>query len=344
MLDRLIVLLIATVVVAAFLAAVIGFAFWYRNKFGVQLWVSFLQRSGFRRAENPMAPLDQQARAILAEMGHPTGAVRGPWVRTVGAWNVRYRSWTHVECDKPVTEQVWLLQLEHPVGFQMQILERSRSAQSFLGTLASTALGRNRRWEESLREEPGIGRIPFDDTSGSFDERFVVRTDSPADARSFLTSPAVRAAIMALPEVFLVVAGEWLTVDDPTGAVHRKLVGLSAITPGQILDREVAMHDFVVDKLSAMAQPLSKRPAPVASAPAIVKHALPGKSPASFPGRVESFSSEQGFGTIRLADGREVSFDISHSTAPLQQGDSVQVQVATRDGRLVAVCVWLPDS
>ena len=350
MIEFLGVPLVELLVVMAFCLAVIGFAFWYQGKFGLKLWVSFLERSGYRHADNPHAPLEEQARMILKEMIQPSGAVRGPWVRPVGPWNVRYRSWTHIVGEgKPVTEQVWLLQLARPVSFQMQVLERSRAVPPFVPTLSSTALGRNRRWGERLRQEPLMGRIPFDDTSGAFDERFVVRTDSPEAARAFFANRAARAAITALPEAFVVIAGEWVSIDDPTGVIHRKLIGLSAITPAQIMERELPMHALIVETLSTLARALPEQPSSIASTPAIVPtpappalttSAPPRDAPADLPGRVQSFRTEQGFGKIRLEDGREVSFDISHCTAPLQEGDAVYVQPTAKGGRLVAACVW----
>src|SRR4051794_6911663 len=97
--------LIAVAVVMVFCVAVVGAALLYRNLFGHQIWVRFLQRTGYRRRADPGASIQFQARAVLGEIFRPEGVVRGPWIREVDGQTLTYNSWTYSEGDSGVTEE-----------------------------------------------------------------------------------------------------------------------------------------------------------------------------------------------------------------------------------------------
>ena len=245
--DRLIVLAVASGVVVVFVVAVFGLAILYRNLFGHQIWVRFLTRTGYRRKADPAAPIEAQAKAVLAEIFRPEGIVRGPWVREVDGQTLTYNAWMYGENGATVTQESWQLAMPTEVPGQVQILERRLAQPGFRETLASKALGRDRRWGTLLPHELRTG-------DQAFDARFLVLGDRPGSAPPFLQDPAVRHYVAALPEACLLVAQRWIELDDPAGALRRQHVGLTAVTPSQMMEREPAVHDQAAQTLAILSR------------------------------------------------------------------------------------------
>ena len=233
--------------VLVFMVVVALAAFLYRKLFGHQIWVKFLNRTGYRRRADPYAPVEAQARAVLDEIFRAEGIVRGPWVRDVDEQTLTYNAWMYEENGATVTQESWMLEMPVEVPWQVQIVERRLAQPGLRQTLASAALGRERRWGQLLPVE-----LPTGDPI--FDERFLVLVDKEASLPRFLQDPGVRRYVTALPEACLVVAQKWVTLDDPAGALRRHHVGLSAVTPAQLLDREPAAHDQVAQTLAILSR------------------------------------------------------------------------------------------
>jgi hypothetical protein len=64
----------------------------------------------------------------------------------------------------------------------------------------------------------------------------------------------VRHYVAALPEACLLVAQRWIELDDPAGALRRHHVGLGAVTPAQVMEREPAVHDQVAQTLAILSR------------------------------------------------------------------------------------------
>jgi hypothetical protein len=185
MLDKLLVYTVILVIVAVFVGACFAAALLYRRLFGLPLWMKFLERTGYRRKADPSAPLEAQARAVMAEIFRPEGVVRGPWIRDVEGLTLTYNSWMYREDEANVTQESWQLELPFDAGFQVQLLERRLAQPGMLQKLTSEALGRSRRWGERLPHEIRTG-------DSNFDQRFLVLSDEAATVPPFLLDPALR--------------------------------------------------------------------------------------------------------------------------------------------------------
>ncbi|MFO0578329.1 MAG: hypothetical protein U1A78_30355 [Polyangia bacterium] len=246
MLETLLVYLVAVVGVLGFVYVCFAAGMLYRRLFGLPIWVKFLERTGYRRKEDPSAPIEQQAHAIMREIFRPEGVARGPWIREIEGHTLTYSSLMYREGDENVTQESWQLELPSEVRMQVQILERGLAKPGLLQKLADAALGRSRRWGELLPHELRTG-------DKDFDERFVVRADKGQAPPRFLTDPEARQALATLPAACVVVAQRWVVLDDPEGTLRRKYVGM-AVTPRQMMEREPPVHEHAANVLLTLAR------------------------------------------------------------------------------------------
>lgn len=254
MLETLLVYLVAIVGVLGFIYVCFAAGMLYRRLFGLPIWVKFLERTGYRRKEDPSAPLQQQAQAILSEIFRPEGIARGPWIREVEGQTLTYSSLMYREGDNNLTQESWQLELSFDTRVQVQILERRLALPGLMQKLADAALGRSRRWGQVLPHELRTG-------DKEFDERFVVRSDRSGPPPGFLNDPEVRRELMSLPAAYLVVAQRWIVLDDPEGTLRRKYVGM-AVTPRQMMEREPPVHDHAAQVLAILARSIRTHAAP----------------------------------------------------------------------------------
>ncbi len=245
--HRLVVRLIAIAVAAVFVGLCFVAALIYRNIFGVRIWTRFLAQTGYRRAAAPNEPIEVQAKAILGEIFRPEGVVRGPWVRDVEGQKLTYNSWMYSDGNANVTQESWQLEMPAELTSQVQLLERRLAQPGSLRTLVNAALGRDRRWGEMLPCEVLTG-------DAAFDARFQVRVSQHNAIPRFLLDPTVRQWISSLPEVCLVFAQRWIVLDDPAGALRRAYVGLSAVTPAQMMEKEPMAHEQVAQTLALLSR------------------------------------------------------------------------------------------
>lgn len=253
MLESLLVYLIALVGVVAFVCVCFAAGMLYRRLFGLPIWVKFLERTGYRRKEDPHAPVEQQAQAILREIFRPEGVARGPWIREVEGQTITYNSLMYREGDDNVTQESWQLELPFDTKMQVQVLERRLAKPGLTTRLTDAALGRSRRWGETLPHELRTG-------DKEFDERFVVRSDKSGSPPGFLADPGVRQVLTTLPEVYLVVAQRWIVLDDPEGTLRRKYVGM-AVTPRQMMKKEPPVHDEAAHVLVTLSRTIRNQAA-----------------------------------------------------------------------------------
>jgi hypothetical protein len=250
-------LLFAFGVTIAVVSAAAVLAFLYRHLFGHRIWIKFLRRTGYRRREDPLAPVEAQARAVLDEIVRPEGIVRGPWVRDVDGQTLTYEAWTYQEDGATMTQESWALEMPVAVPSHAQVVERKLApaaqaaghpqAPGLRETLGAAALGRERRWSQLLPVALATG-------DPAFDARFLVLVERGASLPLFLRHDGLLRYLAALPEVYLVVFQKWITLDDPAGALRRHHVGPGALTPAQAMEREPAAHDQVAQTLAIVSR------------------------------------------------------------------------------------------
>jgi hypothetical protein len=244
--EQFVVFLYACGGVVVFCLLTFGGAILYRNTFGHKIWVRFLQRTGYRRKADPTAPIEAQARAVLGEIFRPEGVVRGPWVRDIEGQTLTYNSWMYGQGNETVTQESWQLETTYEAQSEVQVLERRLAHPGFFDTLASKALGRERRWGQTLPNQILTG-------DPSFDERFVVRTSHPSQLPPYLHDQELKRALWDIPEVCLVIAQRWVALDDPAGALRKRHVG-NAISPATMMEREPSVHDHAAHTLALVAR------------------------------------------------------------------------------------------
>lgn len=248
MIESLLVYLIAIVGVLGLVYVCFAAGMLYRRLFGLRIWVKFLTRTGYRRKQDPTAPIERQAQLVMSEIFRPGGVARGPWIREIEGRTLTYNAWMYWDKDGEVAQESWQLELSFDARMQVQILERRGAKPDLMEKLKDAALGGDRRWSETLPHELRTG-------DSQFDERFVVRSDKSGPPPRFLNDPEVRKVLLSLPAAYMVVAQRWIVLDDPEGTLRRKYVGM-AVTPRQMMEREPPGHDHAAHVLATLARSL----------------------------------------------------------------------------------------
>jgi hypothetical protein len=249
--DILIPFALTVGVLAVILVPAVAYVIYWRKVQGPKLWTAFLTQSGYRRVQNPGAPLEQQARDILQDIFPKAGVVkRGPWLRDEKGLPVYFEGTisTRREGSRSMTSftESWCLKLPAAAPFGMQLVDRKLVDPSLLASAGNALIGRSRSFMARFPALSGTG-IPF------IDQRFAVFSNDAARAQQVLADATLQGMLHALPEADVRMEGPDITFDDPSGTCRRQVVGLGLVGPTQMLAKEPQVHQGPVTLLRHLA-------------------------------------------------------------------------------------------
>ena len=250
-------LLFAFLVLAVVVGLAVAYALYWRKYKGPALWAEFLTRTGYRRAADPQAPVEAQARAILADILPRDGVVRrGPWIRDVRGLPLQYdgsiSSGTAAGEQAMFYAETWRMRLPAASSFGLQLVDRSIAQPGTAQLAARQLLRKGRSWSAVFPTVVASGE-PI------FDARVLALSDVPAEAAKLLGDWHLRQRLLDMPEIDLVLSGTELRFDDPSGTLRRTVMGAWTGSPTTMIQREPEVHEHVAELLRYVAGLLGRR-------------------------------------------------------------------------------------
>jgi hypothetical protein len=192
-----------------------GYALWMWKKRSAATGPAFrmfFERTGYRYAELPAAPLEQQvahgemlAKRMTADMR--AGGYETHMVRDFHGLTIHWRSWMKSDSKAWSMGCSWFVELPGTPRAHVQISDKSLSS---IGKAVKEAFSNSERVWEAIYPQ----KVPTGDAE--LDGRFHFHTDNPAAVTHVLAGPGLRELLLGCVEVDLSVTDREVRFADPT--------------------------------------------------------------------------------------------------------------------------------
>lgn len=165
----------------------------------------FLEKTGYRVASVPDAPIDEHVRLAMAAtiaMGGPEGH---EWVRDCGGTQVRHFFRAVNEGNTNYYWCTWTAPLAKPPRFGLQIVDRRLIGA--LGKVDNFVANRKYSWEKHFHS--------FEIGDPELDKRFLFLSDAPAELTRIVNAAGVRELLLACKQVDLYSDAQGIHFTDP---------------------------------------------------------------------------------------------------------------------------------